>query len=547
MERRAEVILQESGLELYKAITDRVRKVLVEKGKKGEIFDVESVVVFGYGDQKDLEVKDEARPQLVVLVKPDVSEEEVRNLILGKEGRRIYRNTVVVVCPRKNADFYNLLSHAAKIKAAEEIKSSIKEYYENYPEDIREDIRKIQEKRLENYKRQIEDELDKHLLSTLTEVAYPRMESGRDVVKWTTVSEESSALIPRVEVGLKDKIKTNIEFRDLAEFLKDNQNWDLVEGKTPYKFKDIMNTFYTVTSAPLTTREAIEKALKDGVESLDIGIKMRTSEKREELYWKRIGPENGANIPPRIDDEAEILPYKVAAELLKNTLLDKSGTRREEKAIREVWYEVEFEGRSIRLEDLIHEKEWERIIKWGKILEKEREIKTGFMLSLKPSTLTVKEGGQVKIEIEVKSIDFYDQQVEIEVNEGTVTPKTGKPPFNAVWDLGVFETAGVHTFKIRAVGEDRTEVTSTLTVNVEGAEEEIEVRKLEAAHGGAKLDQIEVKDSETFLMAVERLSKISRKALVPKMEIVFGENKNIVISCKDINSSQAKLLAQKLR
>lgn len=68
-----------------------------------------------------------------------------------------------------------------------------------------------------------------------------------------------------------------------------NQNWDLTEGAERREFRDIANVFYTVTTAPFTTRGAIEQAIQQGLESLSIGIKDEGVP-----YWKRIGPENGA-------------------------------------------------------------------------------------------------------------------------------------------------------------------------------------------------------------------------------------------------------------
>jgi len=546
VEKKAAEKLREPRLELYNVIKESAEKILIRKEKRGieergEIFDEKSTKVIGYGDILDeIMIDDEPKPKLVVFVKPEINGDEVRNIILmkGKEGRRTYRNTVVVVCPRQQADFKTLLSLAAKIKSAEEVMGSLTEYYKD------KDIRNLQERKLKDYIQDNTRLLNEHLLSTLTRIAYPAKESGKDEVKWTTTSA-ASAIIPQVEAGLKNpatgpKLRTDISFKDLAEFLKMNQNWDLIEGTGRYTFRSILDTFYTVTSAPLTTRYAIEQAIKEGLETLDIGILMNG-----ELYWKQIGSQDGAKMPSKIEDEAEILPYRIAAAVLKDTLLKESGLSKIGKKAHEIYYEIEIQNKKIKLEDLIHQRDWEKVIKAGAILKNERMIETGFILTLKPSSLTIKTGEKVKVRASVMPIDSYNFPISIEIEKGVVTPSKGNAPFDVDWDLGVIEEVGEHKFKIKAIGEDGTESTSTLTIIVESLEEEIETESLDLTHAGAKLIQIIPKSLTALQIATEILSKLNQEAVVPQLTITFEEK--ITFSCKEIDSKLAGYFAQKLR
>ena len=546
VEKKSAEKLREPRLELYRAITDCTNNILIRKERRGieergEIFDEKTTEVIGYGDiLEEITIDDEPQPRLVVLIKPEINEEEVRNIILmkGKEGRRTYRNTIVVVCPHQQLDFKTLLTFAAKIKSAEEVMDSLAEYYKD------KDIRNLQEKKLKDYIQDNVRLLNEHLLSALTRIAYPAKEAGKDEIKWTTTSA-ASAIIPQVEAGLKNpatgpKLRTDISFRDLADFLKMNQNWDLIEGTSRYTFRNILDTFYTVTSAPLTTRYTIEQAIKNGIEALDIGIVMDGK-----LYWKQIGPQNGAETPLKIKDDAEILPYRIAATIMKDSLQAESGIRKIGKEVHEIWFEVEIVGKKFRLEDLIHQKDWEKILKAGTILKKERIIATGFILTLKPSTLTIKTGDYAKVTATITPIDSYDFPISIEVEKGTAKPEKGKAPFEVVWDLGPMEEIGEHAFKIRAIGEDGTESTSTLTVRVESLEEEIETEKLDLTHVGAKLTQITPKNLISMQMATETLSKLNQEATVLQLIVIFEEN--ITFSCKDIDSKLAGYFAQKLR
>ncbi len=546
VEKKASEKLQEPRLELYRTITEQAKDILTREEKKGieelgEIFEKKKTTIIGYGDLfEGVKIDDEPYPRLVVLVRPEINEEEVRNIILmkGKEGKRTFRNAVVVVCPHQKADFKILLSFAAKIKSAEEVMESLVEYYSDR------DIRNLQEKKLKTYIQDNKKMLSEHLLLALTRIAYPTKESGKDDIKWTTTSA-ASAIIPQVEAGLKNpatgpKLRTSISFRDLVDFLKTNQNWDLIEGTDIYTFRSILDTFYTVTSAPLLSRHTIEQAIKEGVETLNIGILMDGK-----LYWKRIGLPNDVESPPKIKDDAEVLPYKIAATRLKDDLLKESGLIKIGIEAHEIWYEVVIQNQKIRLEDLINLRDWEKILKVGTIVKNERIIATGFMLTLKPSLLTIRTGEQAIVRGMVSPIDSYDHSITIKVERGSVEPGKGKPPFEIIWDLGVVEEVGEHKFKIKAIGEDGTESESILTVIVESLEEEIETKRLDLTFVGAKLIQIMPENLTALQMATETLSKLNQEASVPRLDVTLGEK--ITFSCRDIDSRLANYLAQKLR
>jgi predicted AAA+ superfamily ATPase len=546
VEKKAAEKLREPRLDLYREITECVEGIRVRKEKRGveevgAIFDENSTHVLGYGGiSEEVRINDEPKPRLVVLIKPEVSEEEVRNLIFmrGNEGRRTYRNTVVVVCPNQQADFKALLTFAAKVKSANEVMESLAEYYTD------KDIRDLQQKKLKEYIQDNTRLLNEHLLTVLTRIAYPVKEAGKDEIKWTTTSA-ASAIIPQVEAGLRNpatgpKIRTDISFRDLADFLKKNQNWDLIEGTSRYTFRNILDTFYTVTSAPLTTRQTIEEAVKSGIETLDIGVLMDGK-----LYWKRIGHEDGAEVPSRLSDNAEILPYKIAAEIMRENLLAESGIRKIGNEVHEILFEVEILGKKLKLEDLIYQKDWEKILKTGKVLKEERIIATSFIITLQPSSLTVKVGEQVKVKAMITPIDSYDYPVSISVEKGSVKPERGKPPLESIWDVGKLEEIGDHTFKIKAIGEDGTESTSTLNVKIESLEEEIETDKLDLSYVGAKVTHVIPQNLVSMQMATEILSKLNQEAVVQHLNVKLEEN--ISLSCKDIDSKLAGYLIQKFR
>jgi len=479
-------------------------------------------------------IDDTPSPKLVVLIKPEVSEEEVRKLILMKgEGRRTFRNTVAVIFSGVAKDIFkeNLLSYAAKIKAAEEVKGTLNEYYSD------KEIRSLQERKLKNYIQDNEKLLNQQLLAVLTEVAYPIRVGTGDDVRFVTTTPLSS-IISQAEAGLKDpstgpKLRTDFSFSDLVDFLKRNQNWDLVNGEKRIEFREIANVFYTTTAAPFTTKEAIERALLEGIESLDIGIEMDG-----ELYWKDV---DGIKIPKKLKDTAEILPYRLAANILKDKLLEESGERKVGKKVHIIWYEVELAGRSVRLQDLIVQKDWEKVLKEGKIIRQEEVIERGFFLKLSHSSVEVMPGERVEINVEVKPIEEYSEDVELSVDYGNLSLTKEKPPFNAVWSFTAPSHPGDYTYAVEAISNDIT-AKASLSVSVKSPEEEVEVDKLDLTHTGAKLLSITTNDSTNLKMMLDVVSKLNLNA---EADVKMNFGNNISFTGDKMNVKIAGLFVQK--
>jgi len=537
VEKRAAEMLRGPTLELYRTLSAHTREILLRKERRreriierGEIFDERNTTIIGYGDYVwgEITIQDTPSMKLIVLVKPDVAEEEVRKLILmrGESGRRTFRNTVAIVCPHPDVNFDTLLWYAAKLKAADEVMEALSEYYRD------KEIRSLQEGKLKRYIQDNKNLLQQQLLATLTRVAYPARSMIEDEVRWIDTTP-SSSIISQVEAGLKDpstgpKLRTAFSFNDLTDFLKQNQNWDLTEGAERREFRDIVNVFYTVTTAPFTTRGAIERTIQQGLESLSIGIKDEGIP-----YWKRIGPENGADTSvSSLKDTTEILPYRIAAEAIKEKLLTESGEKRIGKTVHRVWYEVDIVGKRIKLEDLILQKGWEKALKEGIILKQEEIIEKGFILRAIPSSISVKPGKEAKSTIHIEPIDEYLLEVTLKVDEGKLSLIKDKPPFETEWSLGILQP-GEYRFAVEAEGADGTTSSTSLVVVVESPEVEVSVDKIDLTYVGAKLLSIAPKDLLSLSIALDRVSKLNLKAEA-NIKMNFGENINFAGNRMDV-------------
>ena len=529
VEKKAAELMMGPRLALYQTLKENVEKVLVSKRRgveeKGFIFNKKNTFVVGFGEDpwSKAEIEDSQSLKLVVMVKPDVEEDEVRRLIFmsSELSRRIYRNTVAVVLPKAGVDFDVLLAYTARINAATDIQSRLGEYYRDR------DIRSLQQGKLKKYIQDCTEKLQAEILSAFTKIAYPAKEGAEDVVKYVETAA-SNSIISQVEAGLGDpstgpKIRTEFTFEDLREFIKANLNIDVVEADDVTKtFSEIVSLFYTSPSAPFTTRSAIEDALLMGVDSHDVGIWQDN-----EIYWKSVEPES-FEVKRPLKDTAEIYSYRRAARIFADRLKGQSGEFREDKTVKIVWFEVETLGKKFRLEDLLSQEGWEDILKEGTIRRCERTIERGFLLKVEPGFLKVKLGEEAKIRLNVERVGDYSSKVTLKVERGTLTTPSGVPTFTSEWSLGALPI-GAHSFTIEAVGEDGVEASEKVNVNVESEEwTEIVTDNLSTLNVGSKLVSVSPSDLLTCRLTLEAVSKAGLKAKA-NLTVTLGEKSSFTM------------------
>jgi len=544
VEKRADEMMRESHRPLHRTVEENIRSIVVSKKKGVEerslVFSEEKVVVIGYAEEPWLkkEIEDTPALKLVVYAKPEVEEEEIRNIIFsaGGAGRRTYRNTVAVLLPREGYDFNSLLVYAAKINAAREVQGKLEEYFRD------KDIRSIQESKLKKYLDGCEENLKHEILSAFTRIAYPVREGTEDAVRYVqTVA--SNSLISQVEAGLSDpgtgpKIRVDFSFDELRDFIKTNLGVDLVEAdETVKRFDEIITLFYTNPSAPFTTRESIEAAIRNGVERGEIGVWQDGR-----LYWKEIEPDETLEVP-RLKGTAEIYSYRRAAHILAEKLKKETGEFREGKIVKKIWFEVEVLGKTFRLDDLLRQSGWEEMLKSGKIRRREETIERGFLLKIEPSFIKAEPNEEVKAKVLVEQVGDYDLRVELKSARGSLMPQSGKPPFASELNLGMLPI-GMFTFEVKAVGEDGLETSETINVNVESEIwREETTDRLSAAHVGNNLVSISPSDLLTCMLTLDAISKGSLKAKA-NVTVELGERTSI--SMREEDSKIAALFVRQI-
>jgi len=499
--------------ELYKKVAEKAEDILFEAKHPEHVFS-ENRVYVDYFTGPGVKVPDDPTLKLIVVLRPEVKAEDLERLIYRDESgnKRTYRNTIGVLMPREER-LDEMLKLAAKLKAADKVREEIKDLYRE------EEIRKLQQDRLKNYVQTVENRLHELLLSNLRVVAYPTCEGNVEIVKQVETGEANS-LVAQAEAGLTDartgpKLRKKFSFRDLHEFLKRTLGWDLVDGQSIFELRRIVEVFYANPAAPFTVRSAIEDAVKEGVSARDIALKAKDT-----LYWKEIicdtseagTPKGvGLTLPLKLSDDDEVLPYKVAArELLEILLKDSRAEALPDKlALR--YYEVEFSGKRMKLEDLKGIEGWEDVFKAGKIHLCQYSIPRGFLIKASPSYLSVDEGEAPSVKLEVQAAGNYDCEVKLAASAGAVNPDSGKPPFSAEWQLPKLTKAGLFTFTVKGVGADGQSKEASVAVEVKSLEELKEFDKLDITHVGARLDGLTFTGLTSMLLVLNRLPSLGMK------------------------------------
>ena len=533
VEKRADELMRESNTQLHRTVEENIRSILISRRRgveeKSLVFSEKNAVVIGYAEEPWLkkEIEDTPVLKLVVYAKPEIEEEEIRKIIFSAGGasRRIYRNTVAVLLPKEGYDFSRLLTYASKINAAREVQGKLEEYFRDR------DIRSIQESKLKKYLQGCEENLKHEILSAFTRIAYPVREGTEDAIRYVQTAA-SNSLISQVEAGLSDpgtgpKIRVDFSFDELRDFIKTNLGVDLVETDEPVKrFDEIITLFYTNPSAPFTTRESIEAAIRSGVERGEIGVWQDGR-----LYWKEIEPDEMLEVP-RLKGTAEIYSYRRAARMLAEKLKEETGEFREGRIVKRVWFEVEVLGKTFKLDDLLGQSGWEEMLKSGRIRRREETIERGFLLKIEPSFIKAGPNEEVKAKVIVEQVGDYDLRVELKSARGSLTPPSGTPPFTSELNLGLLPI-GMFTYEVKAVGEDGVEATETINVNIESEEwSEITTDNLSTVYVRSSLIGISPSDLLTCRLALDAISKGNLKARA-NVTVKLGERISVSMNGED--------------
>jgi hypothetical protein len=495
------------------------------------------------------EIVDNKTYKTIFLVNEDVNEEACKRIIFRyKDSERTYKNTIICVSPLEES-YSKCTYHAARILGCEKTK---KELPELYP-DMEEGVLKVQESMIRNILDVVEDDLVRQIYSTFKKISYPDVEreKKRPILKAIDAVEGGSTLLEQTYLALTSphvaKIAESMNFDALCRHIRNVVGIDIGENASK-KIGEVKELFTTNVAFQMVEDSDIEEAIRKGVEDLSIGI-CNDDIWYKKIYEEELPIEDIGNVPPVLEDEYKILPWKEALKRQVDRLLDEKEVRGLEETTK-IRYEIQYEGSLYPLQKITEQDDWEEIVRQGSIIRKRETVKPllkDFQLIIPPNKILAKPGEE--LEVEVKIIPLKDVKGEIEVklyvDSGEIVPSGGKLPLACRWRLVVPEWSGMKSIKISA---ESTEQKKSELLMLTIKSKVISTRRITSEHIGMNLMGVfDVKDLD-ILKEINLVVNSQKKAAIAsgKMQIE-EEEKNLNISLTNLNAEVSEYLFSQVK
>lgn len=497
-------------------------------------------------------VEDTPIYKTIFLVNGDATLEDCERIMFKfKNSDRRYKNTVICVYPYSNEDYKKCMQHASLVLACEKTEKDLPQLYPGADENVL----KVQKSIIDRLYSSAEDGLERELFGTFKKVVYPSTERDKTRPKaaWIEAPEGAEpTLLGQTFLALSSpqlaKILDSLSFDLLRREINDIMEID-IENNASKKIGEIKDWFKTNPAFPMVEDKDIEKAIKEGVEKLSIGVSngeiwyKKVYEK--EVYEKDVDFDHDAgNVPESLKDDYKILPWKEAINLQMDKLLEEIKNAGENIKDVIIEYKVKYEGSDYPLEKLIKQTEWEEIIRQGFIIKKKEVVehpKKEFSIKITPEEITAKPGDEKEVKIIIEPVEEIEKIfVKIQPDLGKVTPQEGVLPLECTWKLSMPSEKGMRGVEIKVESDEKRKV-EILVLHIES--DVIFTRDILKEHIGMVLFEVSgIKDVDLL----KELNTLSEK--VGKKTAVFGnvkisrENKGINIALKDITGDIAEYM-----
>ncbi|HDJ89269.1 MAG TPA: DUF499 domain-containing protein, partial [Thermoprotei archaeon] len=376
--------------EAFNILRDNVKKLLVKTPDQilqpsrvrrtisPEIFNPALARIIDRPEPPEIE---DAREYILLASLVTLDDDSIYRLLYqDSQGRmKTYKNTVTIVYPDREENIAKLLEYAKRWLACEKVGRELNTHYPD------KDIREIQAKKLKDYKmNHVFKYILRNAINAFNMIAYPVYDSERRMEWFETTRTKMATLsiIGLVEDTLSEKdvgkIARELSFDGLDFMLERKLGINLINGSHEIPVSELINYFFTNPRLPFVNPETILECIRDGIKSLNIGIR-----KGEEIYWKRvysvgesIPVSDMGNVPSRIDESDLIIPWKLAAKQQINKLLDLDGKVIEElkhkKRIIRIILRTDLGDFSLR--KIVEMDNFEELVKRGILIRKEEVI-----------------------------------------------------------------------------------------------------------------------------------------------------------------------------
>lgn len=378
-------------------------------------------------------------------------------------GARSYANTIYIAFPsvRRRIDY--ALEFARKLVACEEVEREgiIDKLVGALSAKEAEIAKEIYKRKLEDYKKGVLRNLMQNVIYIFDKIAYPDYDEERLA---NTVREvdffvtQMDSIIIAAEKSLASmgigKIKTEMDF-DILDFYLKRLNIDISEGDKTFTVKEITDFFYSNPRLPAVQREVILDAIKDGVRKLRIGLKSKQRIYFKRLYEKEPPEVSEGESVPTVDEDDEILPWRIALEEQLKSLKRREIVEGKERKVEE--YIVRIDGREIATEEIAQNltKFDLEVLRVSPII---RVVKAATMkIEVKQPLIEVSPSEPISIEAWVVRVGPYTGEVILKPSVGRVNVESimVSDKFTrerVVWDVGnAPEEPGDYTYTLEVV------------------------------------------------------------------------------------------------
>ncbi|MGC9106774.1 MAG: DUF499 domain-containing protein [Infirmifilum sp.] len=468
---------------------------------------------------------------------------------LPNHSERRYANTIYIAYPGSRKNYDSMIWNAKQLKACDEVSKDLKSIYTD------KDVLEVMEKKLNSYcygENGVEGRLLISILDGIDGVAYPTYSEGDNRKTFVKVAKGQQALtiIDGVVKALTNARPKKIYPKDEFSFetlnhLLSQLGIELSEGSVARKFTTLYGYFFENPRLPAISRDALVKAIKEGVRRLEIGVR-----KEGKIFFKKIyrcesrdkcsllQAEEGS-APEDISEEDEILPWSLALkeqlEGLKSVVEKKEGDM-----IRRRWYGIYLssEKRVLSVEEALKNPDLV-LIRDSPIVEFLETIRVGVEISI-DSPEIASPGEEISVSIFLTRVGEFSGEVSVEVLTGGSSVAKGKAnlgpdKLSSKLELRFKapEKPGDHTYEVEASGpsgEDMGRKPFKITVKPKAGEI---VRGIPPR--GARVEFIEISyDGETANLApiYEVSKKLGSACVVKKAElnvsITEGDSKPVI-------------------
>ena len=164
------------------------------------------------------------------------------------------------------------------------------------------------------------------------------------------------------------------------------------------------------------------------------------------------------------------------------------------------------------------------VFKIGAVKKISNCVKNTFELSVDHEDLVVDPGSLVKINVHVRPVGDFNDNVALSVNEGSINPREGKPFFEAAWELTAPKDPGDYEYHVKGASGDLIRDAKVI-IRVKGAVESLcidNISELMNAPDDYKLTEFELRDVDFDLLQLTRIRPLIKSINEARIKFTSG-------------------------